>query len=74
MQEIPVLHWLFYVLKSVCYPEDEASLMQALCDKQYGEGWTQKKAAKELEKARMEEKEAGLRKNSNLLERILCLQ
>ena len=74
MQEIPVLHWFFYVLKSVCYPEDEASLMQALCDKQYGEGWTQKKAAKELEKARMEEKEAGLRKNSNLLERILCLQ
>ena len=74
MQEIPVLHWLFYVLKSVCYPEDEASLMQALCDKQYGEGWTQKKAAKELEKARMEEREAGLRKNSNLLERILCLQ
>lgn len=74
MQEIPVLHWLFYVLKSVCYPEDEASLMQALCDKQYGEGWTQKKAAKELEKARMEEKEVGLRKNSNLLERILCLQ
>ena len=68
------MHWLFYVLKSVCYPEDEASLMQALCDKQYGEGWTQKKAAKELEKARMEEKEAGLRKNSNLLERILCLQ
>ena len=74
MQEIPVLHWFFYVLKSVCYPEDEASLMQALCDKQYGEGWTQKKAAKELEKARMEEREAGLRKNSNLLERILCLQ
>ena len=74
MQEIPVLHWIFYVLKSVCYPEDEASLMQALCDKQYGEGWTQKKAAKELEKARIEEKEVGLRKNSNLLERILCLQ
>ena len=74
MQEIPVLHWFFYVLKSVCYPEDEASLMRALCDKQYGEGWTQKKAAKELEKARIEEKEAGLRKNSNLLERILCLQ
>ena len=68
------MHWFFYVLKSVCYPEDEASLMQALCDKQYGEGWTQKKAAKELEKARIEEKEAGLRKNSNLLERILCLQ
>ena len=74
MQEIPVLHWFFYVLKSICYPEDEASLMQVLCDKQYGEGWTQKKAAKELEKARIEKREAGLRKNSNLLERILCLQ
>lgn len=50
LQEIPVLHWFFYVLKSVAYPEDESSLLQVLCDKKYGEGWTSKRAAKELEK------------------------
>lgn len=75
MQDIPVLHWLFYVLKAICYPEDEASLMQVLCDKQYGEGWTQKKAAKEIEKARTKTKVAGNSKAAkSLLDRIRQLQ
>lgn len=75
MQDIPVLHWFFYVLKAICYPEDEASLMQALCDKQYGEGWTQKKAAKAIEKARTETNDARRsKKTMTLFERIWQLQ
>lgn len=75
MQDIPVLHWFFYVLKAICYPEDEASLEQALGDKQYGEGWTQKKLAKEVEKIRTEAKTAGRNKVSEtLLDRIWYLQ
>ena len=71
MQDIPVLHWLFYVMKAICYPEDETSLFQALCDKQYGEGWTQKKAVKELEKIRARAVHAPA---STLPERITDLQ
>ena len=72
IQDIPVLRWLFYVLKAVCYPEDENSLLQAVCDKQYGEGWSQKKASKELEKARGKQK---ISENlSSLAEQILAAQ
>ena len=51
MQDIPVLAWFFHVLKSALYPENKTDLLLALCDKQYGEGWTQKRAEKELAKA-----------------------
>lgn len=50
MRDIPVLNWFYHVLKAALYPDDETSMVQALCEKQYGEGWTAKKAAKELEK------------------------
>ena len=50
MQEIPVLAWIFHVLKSALYPENKTDLLLAICDKQYGEGWTQKRAEKELAK------------------------
>lgn len=52
MQDIPVLAWIFHVLKSALYPENKTDLLLAICDKQYGEGWTQKRAEKELEKTR----------------------
>lgn len=54
MQDIPVLNWFYHVLRAALYPEDETSMLQALCDKQYGEGWTAKKAKKELEKVKAE--------------------
>ena len=50
MQDIPVLAWFFHVIKSALYPENKTDLLLALCDKQYGEGWTQKRAEKELVK------------------------
>ena len=50
MQDIPVLAWIFHVLKSALYPENKTDLLLAICDKQYGEGWTQKRAEKELAK------------------------
>ena len=50
MQDIPVLAWIFHVLKSALYPENKTDLLLAICDKQYGEGWTQKQAEKELAK------------------------
>ncbi len=52
MQDIPVLAWIFHVLKSALYPENKTDLLLAICDKQYGEGWTQKRAEKELAKTR----------------------
>lgn len=60
MQEIPVLAWFLHVWKSVLYPEDKTSLLLALCDKQYGEGWTQKRAEKELQKEETNGKDATL--------------
>lgn len=49
IQDVPVLNWFLCVLRFCVNHNDTASAIQVLCDRQYGEGWTQKKAVKRLE-------------------------
>lgn len=48
LQDIPAVNWFLHVLRFLSNHEDTSSAVFALCDKNYGEGWTAKKALAEL--------------------------
>lgn len=48
LQDIHVVNWFIHVLRFLANHEDTSSAVCVLCDKMYGEGWTSKKALKEL--------------------------
>ena len=50
LQDIPVLVWFLHVLRFLSNREETDSAVLALCDKNYGEGWTTKKAQNEIKK------------------------
>lgn len=64
IQDVPVLNWLIRVLRFALNPADTTAGQQALCDRQYGEGWTPRQA---LAKLRAETAE---KRDSVLLERM----
>lgn len=66
LQEIPVLNWFIHVLRFAVNHEDTASGVQALCDRQFGEGFTLKQAlasVKELMTAKGADCKSSLLKN-----------
>lgn len=48
IQDIPVLNWLYHLLRFVFITKDITSGVYILCDKTYGEGISPKKALKEI--------------------------
>lgn len=49
IQDIPVLAWFLHVLRFLSNHEDIISGTNVLCNKTFGEGWTSKKAQKEIQ-------------------------
>lgn len=49
LQDIPVLAWFLHVLRFLSNHEDLTSGVSVLCDKNFGEGWTSRKAKTEIQ-------------------------
>lgn len=49
IQDIPVLAWFLQILRFLSNHEDISSAVSALTNKNFGEGWTEKKARAEIE-------------------------
>lgn len=48
LQDLPAANWFVHVLRFLSNHDDISSAEFVLCDKNYGEGWTERKVLKEL--------------------------
>lgn len=71
MRDIPVVQWFFHVLRFCVNHSDTTSGVEALCNKTYGEGWTTKKALRQI---RRWETDGTLPKNSPLFSGMVNVQ